>query len=161
LNTLIKIGEIGIEIATCKKNVLLSIQSFLKNKAFYNGTLDNSLGFFNGFSQLTSKLIQYLENLEDTKEYPATIFIVNIDNKKYHKEQIISITKGIKNSLTKEEIEKIKNEELEFDIFGRIHNSYQIKIDAKSTISNLETFKTIIEKRFKNYSKKHERKEQI
>ena len=75
--TIIKIGDIGIEVAKNKVDLLFILRNFLKDKVIAKGTHDKSLGMFNGLSQLSSKLIQHLENLGEEEKYPSTVWVVN------------------------------------------------------------------------------------
>lgn len=150
--TIIKIGDIGIEVAKNKVDLLFILRNFLKDKVVANGTHDKSLGMFNGLTQLTSKLVQHLENLGEDEKYPSTVWVVNPDKVDYDYEEKILITQGKSNALTKDEIKKVKSGVLDFDVYGRIHETYQINIDGKSTISNLANFKKLMEKRFEDYN---------
>lgn len=150
--TIIKIGDIGIEVAKNKVDLLFILHDFLKDKVIANGTHDKSLGMFNGLSQLSSKLIQHLENLGEKDKYPSTIWVVNPDKVKYDYEEKILITQVKSNTLSEDEIKKVKSGLLDFDVYGRIHETYQINIDGKSTIGNLANFKKLMEKRFKDYN---------
>ena len=150
--TIIKIGDIGIEVAKNKVDLLFILRNFLKDNVIAKGTHDKSLGMFNGLSQLSSKLIQHLENLGEEEKYPSTVWVVNPDKVDYDYEEKILITQGKSNALTKDEIKKVKSGVFDFDVYGRIHETYQINIDGKSTISNLANFKKLMEKRFKDYN---------
>ena len=75
-----------------------------------------------------------------------------LDKVDYDYEEKILITQGKSNALTKDEIKKVKSGVFDFDVYGRIHETYQINIDGKSTISNLANFKKLMEKRFKDYN---------
>lgn len=148
--TAIKVGDIGIEVAKNKVDLLFILHSFLKDKVITNGTHDKSLGMFNGLSQLASKLIQHLENLGEDEKHPSTVWVVNPDKVQYDYEEKIVITQGKSNALSEDEIKKVKAGVLDFQVYGRIHETHQININGKSTINNLESFKKLMEKRFED-----------
>lgn len=150
--TIIKIGDIGIEVAKNKVDLLFILRNFLKDKVITRSTQHKSLGMFNGLAQLTSKLVQHLENLGEDEKYPSTVWVVNPDKVQYDYEEKIIITQGKSNALTEDEIKKVKSGILDYQVYGRIHETYQINIDGKSTISNLANFKKLMEKRFEDYN---------
>lgn len=150
--TIIKIGDIGIEVAKNKVDLLFILRNFLKDKVITHSTQHKSLGMFNGLAQLTSKLVQHLENLGEDEKYPSTVWVVNPDKVQYDYEEKIIITQGKSNALTEDEIKKVKSDVLDYQVYGRIHETYQINIDGKSTISNLANFKKLMEKRFEDYN---------
>lgn len=150
--TIIKIGDIGIEVAKNKVDLLFILRNFLKDKVITNSTQHKSLGMFNGLTQLTSKLVQHLENLGEDEKYPSTVWVVNPDKVQYDYEEKIIITQGKSNTLTEDEIKKVKSGILDYQVYGRIHETYQININGKSTINNFESFKKLMEKRFEDYN---------
>lgn len=150
--TIIKIGDIGVEVAKNKVDLLFILRNFLKDKVITHSTQHKSLGMFNGLAQLTSKLVQHLENLGEDEKYPSTVWVVNPDKVQYDYEEKIIITQGKSNALIEDEIKKVKSGILDYQVYGRIHETYQINIDGKSTISNLANFKKLMEKRFEDYN---------
>lgn len=150
--TIIKIGDIGIEVAKNKVDLLFILRDFLKDKTITHSTQHKSLGMFNGLTQLSSKLIQHLENLGEDEKYPSTVWVVNPDKVQYDYEEKIIITQGKSNALAEDEIKKVKSGVLDYQVYGRIHETYQININGKSTINNFESFKKLMEKRFEDYN---------
>jgi hypothetical protein len=148
--TIIKVGGLQIEIAKRKEDCLCILKDFLKNKIVINSTKHKSLGMFNSVSQLTSKLIQHLENLEEEQEYPSTIWVHSAKESVYA-DALINIAVGDTITLSEDEIKDVKSGKLDFDLYGAIHKSRMINIDNNSTINNMVSFKSVMEKRFNDY----------
>lgn len=147
--TIIEIkNNISIETAIDKNCLLNILNDFLKDKIVVKGTHNKQLGMFNGLAQLSSKLIQHLENLGDKETYPATIWVHNIISSNDEK---ITISLGDEIILTKTEIQKVKEGKLGFQTYARLHNSNKINIDGKPTIKNLNKFKKTMEERVKRF----------
>ena len=127
--------EIGRDIAEVEK----SVKEFFSNKIIGRGTYNKNLGVYNGISQLSSKLVQFLENNEDDEKYPSTVWL-------HDKEQeigecdYIRISIGDKISLNDKDVRE--------DIAYIIKNSNKININGVPNIIDVLEFKKIFSDRF-------------
>ena len=153
MRTLIKIaGSLDLVIDKNKKETLLLVKSFLEDKIVTNTNHHKSLGVFNGMRNLTSRLIQFLENKEDESDNPASIWVCDGSSEHWY-DDVIVITKGESLSLSKKEINLIKEGVLDFHIYGTINNSFLVEIDGKQNIkkTKVEAFKKEFNERYRNY----------
>ena len=158
MRTLIKIdGGIQILISQNKKETTLLLEEFFKEKLITNTTHHKSLGLFNGMGNLSSKLVQFLENKVELEKDPSTIWVYGSESDIWYDDKIV-ISKGENLALTTKEIKLVKVNLLDFHIYGTIHNSYLIEIDGKPNIkkNNIEAFKLRFNDRYRDYEAKKE-----
>ena len=158
MRTLIKIdGGIQILISKNKKETTLLLEEFFKEKLITNTTHHKSLGLFNGMGNLSSKLIQFLENKVELEKDPSTIWVYGSESDIWYDHKII-VSKGESLALTTKEIKLVKANLLDFHIYGTIHNSYLIEVDGKPNIlsKDIENFKVKFNEKYRDYEAKKE-----